>query len=100
MMALSYSGSSLETIRIAESAGTSGATLISLTGLQPNRLASLADIQLYIVADEEKARSSAITSRDAQLLVMDLLFILLVQQIPESSELILAAEHAAAALKS
>ena len=100
MIALSYSGSSLETLHIAETARKSGTTLISLTGLQPNRLATLADIQLYVLADEEKARSSAITSRDAQLVVTDLLFILLVQRMPESNDLILAAEQAAAKLKS
>ena len=98
-IALSYSGSSLETLHIAETAKNSGATVLSLTGLQPNRLATLADIQLYLLADEEKARSSAITSRDAPLAVTDLLFILLVQRMPGSNDLILAAEPAAARVK-
>lgn len=99
MIALSHSGASLETLRVAETAKTRGCALISLTGVQPNNLAALADIQLYTVADEERPRSSAITSRDAQLTLTDLLFILLLQRKPESHELIQAAEDAAARLK-
>lgn len=100
VIALSYSGTSLETLRIAEQAHAKGATVISITGVQPNRLSSLADIQLFVVADEEKARSSAITSRDAQLALADLLFILLVQHLPRSNDRIQAAEHAVLVLKS
>lgn len=100
VIALSYSGASLETLRIAEQAHAKGAAVISLTGAQPNPLSSLAGIQLFIVADEEKARSSAITSRDAQLALADLLFILLVQQMPRSNDRIQAAERAVSVLKS
>ncbi|MEM1274374.1 MAG: MurR/RpiR family transcriptional regulator [Pseudomonadota bacterium] len=99
VIALSYSGTSLETIRIAERAKAAGARLISISRMQPNRLASIADIKLYVTSDEEKARSSAITSRDAQLMLLDLLFILLVQRKPEAGDQILAAQHAAAELK-
>ncbi len=100
MFALSYSGSSLETLSIAKNARLCGATVVSVTGLQPNRLAQIADIQLFVAANEQKARSSAITSRDAQLVLTDLLFILLVQRMPNSGERILAAEQAAGHLKS
>jgi DNA-binding MurR/RpiR family transcriptional regulator len=99
VIALSYSGASLETLRVAERAKSVGAKLISITGVQPNRLASLADINLFITSDEEQARSSAITSRDAQLMLLDLVFILLVQKMPEANDLISAAQKAAAELK-
>lgn len=99
VMALSQSGASLETLRVAETAKARGCALVSLTGVQPNNLAALADIQLYTVADEERPRSSAITSRDAQLTLTDLLFILLLQRNPEANAFILAAEEAAAKLK-
>jgi DNA-binding MurR/RpiR family transcriptional regulator len=99
VIALSYSGSSLETLRVAERAKSVGATLISISGVQPNRLASLADINLFITSDEEQARSSAITSRDAQLMLLDLVFILLVQRMPEANDLIFAAQQAASELK-
>ncbi|MBR9762633.1 MAG: MurR/RpiR family transcriptional regulator [Rhodobacteraceae bacterium] len=100
VLALSYSGASIETLQIAEVARSWGATVISLTGMQPNRLSALAQIQLYLVADEEKVRSSAITSRDAQLAMADLLFILAVQAGPEANARIQAAEQAVSVLKS
>lgn len=98
-IALSYSGGSLETLRIAEQARAKSARVISVTGVQPNPLSALADIPLYVIADEEKARSSAITSRDAQLALADLLFILLVQRVPHSHESITVAEGAVSVLK-
>lgn len=100
VIALSYSGASLETLRIAQQARDKGTRLISITGMQPNSLSALAEIQLFVVADEEKARSSAITSRDAQLALTDLLFILLVQHMPQSNDRIQAAEQAVSVLKS
>ncbi|GKY88471.1 MurR/RpiR family transcriptional regulator [Sinisalibacter aestuarii] len=100
MIALSQSGASLETLHVARTAKAHGSTLISVTGVQPNRLASMADVQLHTVADEERPRSSAITSRDAQLTMTDLLFILLLQRKPEANALIHAAEEAVTGLKS
>ncbi|WP_010141945.1 MurR/RpiR family transcriptional regulator [Oceanicola sp. S124] len=100
ILALSYSGASIETVQIAEAAKARGATLISLTGMHPNRLSGLADIQLFLVADEDKVRSSAIASRDAQLAMADLLFILAIQRRPDATSKIQAAEQAVAVLKS
>ncbi|MGJ8583523.1 MAG: MurR/RpiR family transcriptional regulator [Marinosulfonomonas sp.] len=100
MIALSYSGTSLETLRIAQQAQDTGARLISITGLAPNPLSENADIRLYTVADDEKPRSSAITSRDAQLALADLLFIQLVQTLPGSNNTIQAAERSVSVLKS
>lgn len=98
-IALSYSGETLESRRIAETALNKNATVISVTGVQPNRLADLAEIQLYIVADEHQARSSAIFTRDAQLALADLLFILLIQSDSRATALIHAAEDAVSTLK-
>jgi DNA-binding MurR/RpiR family transcriptional regulator len=99
LFAISHSGASLETLRVAERARERGAKVISLTGLQPNALAEVADLHLFTVADEERVRSSAITSRDAQLAVTDLLFILLVRREPDASDSIHRCEAAAAVLK-
>ncbi len=99
LLAISHSGASLETLRVAERARARGATVISVTGLQPNPLAELADLHLFTVADEERVRSSAITSRDAQLALTDLLFILLVRRQPGASDSIHRCEAAAAVLK-
>lgn len=100
LLALSHSGRSLETLRIAEVAKQRGATVISMTGLQPNPLLDLADIHLFTVADEERVRSSAITSRDAQLMLLDMMFILLVRRQADAPDYIHNSETAVTVLKS
>ncbi|WP_421914098.1 MurR/RpiR family transcriptional regulator [Mesorhizobium sp.] len=99
LFALSYSGASIETLRIAELARKRGATVIAVTGLHDNPLSRVADIRLYTVADEERARSSSITARDAQLTLTDLLFILLVQRQPDANEFVHNSEVAVSVLK-
>ena len=99
LLALSCSGRSLETLRIAEVAKQRGATVISVTGLQPSPLLELADIHLFTVADEERVRSSAITSRDAQLMLMDMMFILLVRRQGDAPDYIHNSETAVTVLK-
>jgi DNA-binding MurR/RpiR family transcriptional regulator len=99
LLALSHSGRSLETLRIAEIAKQRGASVISMTGLHPNPLQELADIHLYTFADEERVRSSAITSRDAQLMLMDMLFILLIRRQADAHDYIHNSESAVTVLK-
>lgn len=99
LLALSHSGRSLEIVRIAEVARQRGAKVISVTGMQPNPLFDIADIHLFTVADEERVRSSAITSRDAQLMIMDMLFILLVRQQADAQDYVHKSELAVTVLK-
>lgn len=99
LFALSHSGTSIETLRIAELAHQRGATVIAVTGLKDNPLSRVADIRLHTVADEERARSSSIMARDAQLTLTDLLFILLVQKQPDANEYIHNSEAAVSVLK-
>lgn len=99
LFALSYSGTSFETVRIAELAKARGATVVSVTGLQQNPLMRVADIRLHTIADEERVRSSAITSRDAQLALIDFLFILLLQRQPDANDYIQNSEASVSALK-
>ncbi|MBT9369710.1 SIS domain-containing protein [Rhizobium sp. CSW-27] len=100
LFAISQSGGNVETLRLAEMARRCGATVITLTGLHENRLSELADIRLNTVADEERVRSSAITSRDAQLAITDLVFLALVRTLPKANDAIHASEAAVALLKS
>lgn len=100
LFAISHSGGNNETIRLAELARTCGATVITLTGLHGSRLSQLADIPLHTVADEERVRSSAITSRDAQLAICDLVFLLLIAKLPGANDAIHASEAAVSILKS
>lgn len=99
LLALSHSGASIETLRIAELARARGATVISVTGLQDNPLAQVAHVRLHTVADEDRVRSSSITARDAQLTLTDLLFILLVQRQPDAHEHVHNSEAAVSVLK-
>ena len=99
LVSLSYTGASLEILRIAELVKARGAKVISITGLQPNPLIALSDIQLYTIADEERVRSSAITSRDAQLMLTDILFILLLRRQADAADYIHRSEAAVNVLK-
>jgi DNA-binding MurR/RpiR family transcriptional regulator len=99
LVAISYSGSSVETVRIAELARTRGAKLISITGMQDNTLSRLADLQLHTVADEDNVRASSITARDAQLALTDLLFLMIVQTQADAQTYIHDSEAAVTALK-
>lgn len=99
LFALSHSGASVETLRIAEQARRRGATVIAVTMPQDNPLSRVATVWLQSHADEDRVRSSAITARDAQLTLTDLLFLLLVQRQPDSASLIHASEHAVEVLK-
>lgn len=99
LFALSYSGTSMETLRIAELAAARGATVIAVTGLNGGPLMQVAAIRLHTVADEERVRSSSITARDAQLTLTDLLFILLVQRQPDANEYVHNSEMAVSVLK-
>ncbi|WP_095081008.1 MurR/RpiR family transcriptional regulator [Mesorhizobium sophorae] len=99
LFALSYSGASIETLRIAELARKRGTMVIAVTGVHDNPLSRVSDICLYTIADEERARSSSITARDAQLALTDLLFILLVQRQPDANEYVHNSEAAVSVLK-
>ena len=99
LFALSYSGASIETLRIAELARERGATVIAVTGLNGGPLTQVANIRLYTVADEERVRSSSITARDAQLMLTDLLFILLMQRQPDANDYVHNSETAVSVLK-
>lgn len=99
MLALSHSGTSIETIRITEMARRRGAGIVAVTSLKDNPLGALADVMLYTVADEDRVRSSSITARDAQLTLTDLLFILLVQRQSDANDYIHNSEEAVLVLK-
>lgn len=99
LLAVSHSGTSLETLRIAEHAKIRGAQVIAITSMRENPLARLAGILVHTVADEDQVRSSSITARDAQLAITDLIFLMMVQGQDDANDFIQASEAAVAALK-
>lgn len=99
LLAFSHSGTSIETVRIAELAKERGATVVVISSLRDNPLSAISDVVLHSVSDEDNVRSSSITARDAQLALTDLLFILLVQRQADANDHIHRSEAAVAALK-
>ncbi|TNV11485.1 SIS domain-containing protein [Buttiauxella sp. B2] len=79
MLAISFSGQRKEVLLAAKIAKSNGATVIALTSLQDSDLRNLADYTLDTVSDEQRWRSSSISSRSAQLCITDLLFMGLLQ---------------------
>ncbi|GHU77936.1 putative HTH-type transcriptional regulator [Clostridia bacterium] len=70
---ISYTGETSDMLSLAKEIRGSGATIISLTRYGKNPLADLADIRLYSSSTETLLRSGAMSSRIAQLCVIDIL---------------------------
>ncbi|PKG39778.1 SIS domain-containing protein [Psychromonas sp. Urea-02u-13] len=77
---LSYSGLRKEILIAAKAARDKGATVIALTRKKRNGLRDIADYCIDTIADEEKYRSSSISSRTAQNAITDLIFMSLLQK--------------------
>lgn len=73
-VAISWSGETRETLDAATAARESGATLIAITKFGSNPLADLADIRLQLVSPETTIRCGAMSSRIAQLNLIDILY--------------------------
>jgi DNA-binding MurR/RpiR family transcriptional regulator len=71
---VSYSGQTIEIVQALQAAKKAGATAISITSVGESPVNQLADIQLFSVAHESGIRSAAMSSRFAQLLVVDILY--------------------------
>jgi DNA-binding MurR/RpiR family transcriptional regulator len=79
VIAISESGSTLEVARVVKEAQRHQSSVISITRYGKTPINQLADIKLYSVAESESTRLSSIHARTAQNLVIDLLFIALIQ---------------------
>jgi len=74
-VAISHSGSTVDTISFLELARDAGAQTVAITNHDASPLADTADIVLTTAARETGFRSGALGSRIAQLMVVDCLFI-------------------------
>lgn len=72
-LTISHSGSTIETVAAARLAKEAGATTICLTNYGRSPLLAQADIVLHTMARETRFRTEAMTSRIAQLAVVDAL---------------------------
>jgi len=73
-IAISYSGMTEEVIRCVAAAKEKGATVIAITRFEENPIALMADYNLSVAATEFMFRSGAMSSRIAQLDIIDILY--------------------------
>lgn len=74
LFAISYSGSTRDVIEAALVAKKNGATVISLTNIGRSPLYDAADIRLFTASSESKYRIVALSTRIAQMAVVDTLY--------------------------
>ena len=77
---LSHTGTTVDTIDVLREARDHGATTIAVTNFPWSPITEVADFVLLTAARETAFRSGAMTSRIAQLTIIDCLFITLAQQ--------------------
>lgn len=80
ILAISHSGETKVVIEAIIAGRKNGAGIVSITGSKNNSISALSDISLYTVAVEDFLRSSALSSRIAQLTLIDALFIGLIKR--------------------
>lgn len=96
VIAISHRGETEDVIDVVKKAKKKNIKVLSITSIEKNTVASLSDYNLKIISDENIFRSSAISSRMAQLILNDIIFLRLTQEdyattknyIEESRELI------------
>ena len=74
-IAVSYSGTTREVNTAVQLAKELGTPVISITQFKKSPLVKLSDILLYIPSSERELRLGAIASRNASLIVTDLLYL-------------------------
>lgn len=84
-VALSHTGSTADTIDAMREAGSHGARTVAITNFPRSPITVTSDYVLLTAARETAFRSGAMTSRIAQLTVVDCLFVVLAQhELPDS----------------
>ena len=78
-IAFSHGGETAETVRALEVARATGALAVAVTSAQDSPLAAVADVVLLSQAQESPFRMAAMSSRIAQLALIDVLFVRIVQ---------------------
>lgn len=91
----SHTGRCEQTIQIAELLKERGAKIIVVTGNPASPLAQMSDVVLVTVADETEYRSESLSSRIAQLAIMDTLYTIVMFNDEEASDVSLRMNRAA-----
>ena len=88
VFALSESGSTREVLNVVNEARNNQTPVISVTKFGATPISNAADVKLYSVAEEAATRISSILARTAQELVIDILFITLMQRSDKARKLL------------
>lgn len=96
-IAFSHGGETLEVVRALEVARDAGALAVAITSVADSTLALAADVVLLTHAQESPFRMAAMSSRIAQLALVDILFVRVVQHRGEPVVIPLQLTHDAAA---
>ena len=86
LFTISHSGSSKDIVRVAEIAKENGAYVISLTSLGINPLSDIADLALYTASNETHYRAVALSSRIAQMAIVDAIYTFIALKKPDAVE--------------
>lgn len=84
-LVISYSGKTKEMVQCSELAKKNGAIVISITNTNTSPINQLADYAIYVPTIERTFRSGAMSSRIAQLNVIDIIFTSFINKIYEES---------------
>jgi DNA-binding MurR/RpiR family transcriptional regulator len=96
---LSHTGTTVDTIDALREARRNGATTVAVTNFPWSPITEVAHFSLLTAARETAFRSGAMTSRIAQLTVVDCLFVVLAQRDLPTTEASLERTHTAAQAK-
>jgi len=80
VIGISYGGETIEVITALELAKEKGVTTIGITQLSKNTVHKLVDISLHVPTTERDLRLGAVTSRNASLIITDLLYLGLIRK--------------------
>ena len=94
-VAISHSGKNKDTLQILTTAKEAGATTIAITSFPRSVIATKADIVLLTSSEETEYRSEALSSRIAQLSIIDALYVnLMVNNKEKSKDVLQKIRHA------
>jgi DNA-binding MurR/RpiR family transcriptional regulator len=93
LFAISHTGSTFETLAAARAAKSAGASVMALTSFTRSPLTELCDHTIIAGSAETKVRVEAVTSRLVHLAVLDALYIMLKQQLPDADRHLRAASE-------
>lgn len=86
LFAVSHSGSSRDVVHAAEIALEGGASVISLTNVGSSPLADIATIALHTASNETRYRRIALSSRIAQMAIVDVLYTMIALKRPNTAD--------------